>query len=80
LDDELKPVSAGSIGELWVGGGTVMQGYWGRAERTSRTPGIVEFKSNLQRTSSGKIDRQALIGEFEQSADKSIREETWQRA
>jgi amino acid adenylation domain-containing protein len=36
LDEALKPVPDGCVGELWVSGGTVMQGYWGRPERTGQ--------------------------------------------
>jgi len=37
LDDDLREVSPGEPGELWVSGPTVMSGYWGDAERTERT-------------------------------------------
>ena len=47
LDDDLRPVPAGGAGELWIRGASVMQGYWGRPERTALslqtleiTPGI----------------------------------------
>lgn len=36
LDEEEAPVSRGRVGELHVGGPTVMQGYWGDPDRTSR--------------------------------------------
>ncbi len=35
LDDSLKSVPAGGVGELWVRGASVMQGYWGKPERTA---------------------------------------------
>jgi amino acid adenylation domain-containing protein len=35
LDDQLGPVPDGGVGTLWVRGATVMQGYWGRPERTA---------------------------------------------
>ncbi len=37
LDESLRPVPEGTVGELWVSGATVMQGYWGDAERTAST-------------------------------------------
>ncbi len=47
LDEALKPVSDGCAGELWVSGGTVMQGYWGRPERTSQTLKYIEVRPGL---------------------------------
>jgi amino acid adenylation domain-containing protein len=35
LDTSLRPVPEGGIGELWVRGASVMQGYWGKPERTA---------------------------------------------
>jgi acyl-coenzyme A synthetase/AMP-(fatty) acid ligase len=35
LDESLRPVGSGEVGELWVHGPTLMQGYWGDAERTA---------------------------------------------
>ncbi|MDT4937490.1 MAG: hypothetical protein QOG80_1161, partial [Pseudonocardiales bacterium] len=37
LSDALQPAADGEVGELWVRGPTVMQGYFGDAERTART-------------------------------------------
>lgn len=37
LDEAMKPVAKGEVGELWVSGPTVMQGYWGQPERTAAT-------------------------------------------
>jgi amino acid adenylation domain-containing protein len=37
LDAELAPVPPGGMGELWIRGATLMQGYWGRPERTAQS-------------------------------------------
>ena len=49
LDEALKPVPEGGVGELWIRGASVMHGYWGRPERTALSlqtvdvgPGIVD--------------------------------------
>ena len=36
LDDALRPVATGAVGELWIGGGNVGLGYYGNAEETAR--------------------------------------------
>lgn len=36
VGEDLRPVGQGEVGELLVGGGTLMEGYWGDAERTAR--------------------------------------------
>jgi amino acid adenylation domain-containing protein len=36
LDDELRPVADGRVGELWVRGPTLMKGYWGDPELTAQ--------------------------------------------
>jgi amino acid adenylation domain-containing protein len=36
LDDDLRPVAEGEIGELWVRGPTVMKGYWGDPDETRK--------------------------------------------
>jgi amino acid adenylation domain-containing protein len=47
LDEECKPVAEGQAGELWVSGSTVMQGYWGRPERTSQSLKQIEMRPGL---------------------------------
>lgn len=47
LDDHLKPVPAGGIGELWVRGASVMQGYWGKPERTALALQSIEITPSL---------------------------------
>jgi amino acid adenylation domain-containing protein len=47
LDEQLRPVSEGFVGELWVSGGNVMQGYWGRPERTDQTLKTIEVRPGL---------------------------------
>ena len=37
VTDEGRPAQADEVGELYVRGGSVMQGYWGDAERTARS-------------------------------------------
>jgi amino acid adenylation domain-containing protein len=36
LDEQHRLVSDGEVGELWIGGGTLMEGYWGRADLTAQ--------------------------------------------
>ena len=36
LDENGASVADGEVGELWIGGGTLMQGYWGRDDLTAK--------------------------------------------
>ncbi|MGH7879614.1 MAG: AMP-binding protein, partial [Candidatus Binataceae bacterium] len=36
LDEAGRPVADGEVGELWIGGGTLMEGYWGRDDLTAQ--------------------------------------------
>jgi amino acid adenylation domain-containing protein len=47
LDEERKPVAEGEAGELWVSGGTVMQGYWGRPERSREMLKPIEIGAGI---------------------------------
>lgn len=47
LDESLKPVPAGGVGELWIRGASVMHGYWGRPERTALSLQVVEVGGGL---------------------------------
>jgi L-proline---[L-prolyl-carrier protein] ligase len=47
LDDGLRPVPDGGVGELWVRGATVMHGYWGRPERTALAIQALELSPGL---------------------------------
>jgi acyl-coenzyme A synthetase/AMP-(fatty) acid ligase len=42
LDESLRPVPDGEVGELWVRGPTVMQGYWGKPDRTAASRALLE--------------------------------------
>lgn len=43
---ETKPLQDGEIGEIWVSGASVAQGYWNQPEKTQET-----FHANLEKTS-----------------------------
>jgi D-alanine--poly(phosphoribitol) ligase subunit 1 len=54
LDEEMKPVAAGGVGELWLGGPCVALGYLNNPEETKRRfcqdPSIDGYRSVLYRT------------------------------
>lgn len=47
LDESLKPVPAGGVGELWIRGASVMHGYWGQPERTALSLQVVEVGAGI---------------------------------
>jgi amino acid adenylation domain-containing protein len=49
LDENLVPAADGEVGELWIGGGTLMEGYWGRDDLTTKRlrPVSVDGKATL---------------------------------
>ncbi len=67
LDEGLRPVTDGCAGELWVSGGTVMQGYWGRPERTSQTLKSIEVRPGLtvRAYNTGDLVRRLVDGNLE---------------
>ena len=48
LDSSLRPVPAGGIGELWIRGASVMQGYWGKPERTALSLQTLEIAPGIR--------------------------------
>jgi amino acid adenylation domain-containing protein len=48
LDDALKPVPAGGVGELWIRGASVMKGYWGKPERTALSLQSLEIAAGIR--------------------------------
>jgi amino acid adenylation domain-containing protein len=47
LDESMKPVPSGGVGELWIRGASVMHGYWGRPERTALALQAIEVAPGL---------------------------------
>ena len=47
LDERLGAVPRGGVGELWVRGASVMQGYWGRPDRTALSLQTLEIAPGL---------------------------------
>jgi acyl-coenzyme A synthetase/AMP-(fatty) acid ligase len=67
LDDALRPVPAGGVGELWIRGASVMQGYWGRPERTALSLQTVELAPGIHDHAyrTGDLVRERPDGELE---------------
>jgi len=67
LDEALAPVPTGGVGELWIRGATVMQGYWGRPERTALSLQTIEVAPGLMDRAyrTGDLVRQRPDGELE---------------
>ena len=67
LDDALRPVPAGGVGELWIRGASVMQGYWGRPERTALSLQTLETAPGLhdQAYRTGDLVRERPDGALE---------------
>lgn len=67
LDESLQPVPEGGVGELWIRGASVMQGYWGKPERTALAlqplAGMPGASGNAYRT--GDLVRQRPDGNLE---------------
>jgi amino acid adenylation domain-containing protein len=67
LDDALRPVPTGGVGELWIRGASVMQGYWGRPERTALSLQSVELAPGIHDHAyrTGDLVRERPDGELE---------------
>jgi D-alanine--poly(phosphoribitol) ligase subunit 1 len=78
LDEELKPVAAGSVGELWLGGPCVGLGYINNPEETARRfrqdPLIDTHRAVLYRTGDlVQVDRKTGIFRFRGRADNQVK-------
>jgi D-alanine--poly(phosphoribitol) ligase subunit 1 len=78
LDDELKPVAAGHVGELWLGGPGVGLGYINNPEETERRfcqdPSIDRYRAVLYRTGDlVQVDEQTGIFRFRGRADNQVK-------
>jgi long-chain acyl-CoA synthetase len=68
-DDRGHPLGAGEMGELWVRGPQVMQGYLGRPDETRRT---VDADGWLQTGDLGVIDAEGFVKLIDRKKDMII--------
>jgi len=68
-DDHGHPLTAGEMGEVWVRGPQVMQGYWGRPEETSRA---LTTDGWLQTGDLGIIDADGFVKLIDRKKDMII--------
>jgi long-chain acyl-CoA synthetase len=69
LDEENKPLPLGAVGELWVKGPQVVQGYWNRPEANAQT-----FVDGWLKTGDlARIDEEGFITIVDRSKDMIIR-------
>jgi D-alanine--poly(phosphoribitol) ligase subunit 1 len=78
LDEDLKPVAAGHVGELWLGGPCVGLGYLNNAEETARRfcqdPLIDGYCARLYRTGDlVALDEQTGLLRFRGRADNQVK-------
>jgi D-alanine--poly(phosphoribitol) ligase subunit 1 len=78
LDDELKPVAAGGVGELWLGGPCVGLGYLNNPEETAKRfrqdPLVDGYRAILYRTGDlVALDQQTGLLLFRGRADNQIK-------
>jgi len=78
LDEELKPVAAGGVGELWLGGSCVGLGYLNNLEETAKRfrqdPLIDGYRAILYRTGDlVALDRQTGLLRFRGRADNQVK-------
>lgn len=78
LDDELKPVAAGGIGELWLGGPCVGLGYLNNSEETAKRfrqdPLIDGYRAILYRTGDlVMLDQRTGLLRFRGRADNQVK-------
>jgi D-alanine--poly(phosphoribitol) ligase subunit 1 len=78
LDEELKPVAAGGIGELWLGGPCVGLGYLNNVEETAKRfrqdPLIDGYRAILYRTGDLVVlDQQTGLLRFRGRADNQVK-------